>query len=80
LGDKGEVIVSFIAKYENRSHDLNFIASQIKLDTFGELSIQAASPENKHYSQFYDAETKEIIRRLYAKDIELFDYEYLDEK
>lgn len=40
---------------------------------------QGASPKFKHYSQFYDAETQGVIRRLYADDIELFSYEFDDE-
>jgi hypothetical protein len=32
----------------------------------------------KHYSQFYDAETQSVIRRLYADDIELFSCEFED--
>jgi len=78
LGDNGEIIVDFIAKYENRSHDLKLIASRIKLDNFGERHIQRATPKDKHYSGSYDTETREVIRRLYAKDIELFDYEFDD--
>ncbi len=79
LGENGEIIVDYIAKYENRSHDLQIISSRLNIDRLGELSIQSASPKNKHYSKFYDAETSGIIRNLYAKDIELFDYQFDDE-
>jgi hypothetical protein len=78
LGDNGEIIVDFIARYENRSHDLKMIASRLKLDDFGGLCIQMATPKDKHYSEIYDVETREIIRRLYAKDIDLFGYEFYD--
>lgn len=78
LGENGELIVDYIAKYENRYHDLQLIASRLNIDKLGEVFIQRATPKNTHYSHFYDDETKEIIRNLYAKDIELFDYEFED--
>lgn len=78
LGKNGEIIVDYIGKYENRLHDLNLIASYLGLSKLGELTIQRASPKNKHYSEYYDPETRDIIGRLYAKDIELFDYGFDD--
>lgn len=79
LGENGEIIVDFIAKYENRSHDLKVIASRLGLNKLGELHIQNAKPEELHYSTFYNSETQEIIRRLYSKDISLFGYEFDDQ-
>lgn len=76
LGKNGEIIVNFIGKYENRSHDLNLVASHLNLNDLGKLHIQRAQPRESHYSYFYDSETEEIIRRLYSKDIELFNYEF----
>jgi hypothetical protein len=76
LGDEGEILVDFIARYENRRHDLNLISSRIKIDNLGELWLQKAVADERHYSEYYDSETIEIIRRLYAKDIELFGYEF----
>ena len=79
LGEDGEIIVDFIAKYENRLHDLQLIASRLNFRELGQLHIQSAAPRNRNYSEFYDSETREIIRSLYKEDIELFDYKF-DEK
>jgi len=76
LGENGELIVDFTARYEDRSNDLRIIASRLKIDSLGELNVQAATPRNRHYSEFYDAQTTEIVRGLYKKDIELFGYEF----
>ena len=56
--------------------DLQTIADRIKIKDFGELKVQASAPRSKHYSQFYDEESKQIIAELYKKDIELFDYAF----
>ena len=78
LGENGDIIVDFIAKYENRVHDLKLIASRLGIDEFDNISMLCASPKNRHYSEFYDTETREIVRRIYMKDIELFNYEFED--
>lgn len=75
----GSIMVDYVAKYENRTDDLAEIGSRLKIKQLGDLVVQGASPKFKHYSQFYDAETQGVIRRLYADDIELFSYEFDDE-
>lgn len=79
-GGGGGIIVDFIARYENRLHDLKYIASRIKLPNLGKLHIQKATPEDTHYSKFYDTETIDIIRKIYAQDIELFNYAFDDQR
>lgn len=76
LDENGNIMINFIARYENRSHDLKEIGTRINFDGLGRLHLLDASPKGRHYAEFYDPETKEIIRRLYAKDIELFGYEF----
>jgi len=76
LDAEGTVIVDFIAKYENRSEDLQAVGSRIKIRNLEGLHIQSVSPNHKHYSEFYDEELKEIIQRRFARDIELFDYTF----
>ena len=80
LDRKGNVLVSYIARYENREHDLQLIASRIGLPGFGKLYLNKTSPGKGHYSYSYDDETQEIVRTLYAKDIQLFGYEFEDKK
>ncbi len=76
LNSNGEIMVDYIAKYENREHDLKFIASRIGLPELGRLHVQSSTSEIKHYSYFYDSEMKEIIQTIYAKDIDLFNYQF----
>ena len=78
--NKGNVLVSYIARYENRKHDLQFIASRIGLPRFGKLYLHKSNSRKEHYSYSYDDETQEIVRTLYAKDIQLLGYEFEDKK
>jgi hypothetical protein len=75
LDDNHDIIVDFIGRYENRRSDIARIAAKIGCDSLGNLAIQKASSSNKHYSDYYDRETREIIKTLYEKDIDLFNYE-----
>ncbi len=78
--DNGEIIVSFVAKYENRENDLKFIANKIGFPALGSLTVQKAAPESKHYSEYYNDETKGIVEEIYSKDIELFGYKFENKK
>ena len=77
LSDKqGNIIVSFVGKFENREQDLKKIACKIGVEALGDALLQKASPQKYHYSEFYDEQMKEIIYKRFRKDIELFEYEF----
>lgn len=74
--EQGNIIISYVGKYENRADVLKKIEQEIGCNELGKLFIQKASPKNKHYSVYYDEETKNIVGELYKKDILLFDYKF----
>ena len=63
IRDRGEIAVDFIGKFESLENDWNHIAKQ--------LGIQKALPHKqknsprKHYTEFYNSKTKEIIRQKF---------------
>ncbi len=74
--ENGNIIVSYIAKYETRTKDLTYLSEKLNMPEFGKLATQKATPVTMHYSEYYDNETKKIVEEIYSKDIELFDYKF----
>ena len=66
-------MVDFVGKMENMQKDFSYVA--MKLGCKKELE-KVNVGERKSYASYYNNETREIVRRVYAKDIELFGYVY----
>ena len=67
----GKIMVDFVGKMENMQKDFSYVA--MKLGCEKELKKVNAG-KMKNYDSCYDNETREIVRRVYAKDIDLFGY------
>ena len=78
LDEDGEIMVDCVVKYENRNSELKFVASRLGIPELGKLHVQGTSHNKaaEHYSEAYDLEMKEIVATIYAKDIDLFNYQF----
>ena len=77
---RGRILVDYVARYERREDDLERIRKRLNMKTLGGRLLNKAAPDDDHYSRHYDDETREIVRALYARDIELFGYEFEDKR
>lgn len=74
--EHGELIVDSVIKFENRENELATVAKRIGLKELGTTHVNKHTPIEKHYSEYYDAQSIEIIAELYQRDLEWFGYEF----
>jgi len=73
----GKVIVDFIGKFENLQEDFNIICDRVGISRRLLPHLKKTPGKcRKHYTEYYNDETKDLIAQKFSKDIDYFDYEF----
>ncbi|WP_440996106.1 sulfotransferase family 2 domain-containing protein [Arhodomonas sp. SL1] len=74
---QGRQIVDYIARYERLSRDFEEICRRIGINP-PSLPHRRRAAERRAYTDYYTAETRALVARHYAEDIERFGYQFGD--
>jgi hypothetical protein len=74
----GELALDFVGKFENIEEDFEVIKRQLNMPPYIELTKKnvTGSRTKKDYRDYYTEEMIGIVKKVYQKDIELFDYQF----
>ena len=70
----GNTLVDFLGRFESFDKDLAVVLNN--LDIASEVIPRKNVSKHDHYSNYYNAETRELIRDRFKKDIDFFGYEF----
>lgn len=76
LQDKrGQVPLDFIGRFERLEQDWSHVCEVLEIED-PTLPRMIVGQHGAHYTQAYDDETRDVIARLYAAEIALFNYRF----
>jgi hypothetical protein len=74
-----ESTIDYIGRYENFAEDIRYVLSVLNIDRKFDIHINKGVRRG-HYSKFYTPDRKELVEKVYKKDIMEFSYAFEDRK
>lgn len=71
--------IDFVGRFENRNNDLEYISKRIGVSINKDIHTrkkQMLDKNKKHYTEYYDDYTRELVSTIYSKDIKFYGYEF----
>lgn len=72
----GDLAVDFVGRYENLETDFQYVAERIGFPSTISLPRVQANPQSVNYADYYTATTRDVVATRFAKDIDLFAYQF----
>ena len=67
-------LTNFVGRCEDMQYDFDYVCGKLKIP---KTKLPNRNPtKHKHYTEYYDDETRQIVAEKYAKDIKYFGYKY----
>jgi len=70
----GNIVVDFVGRFENLNSDAAHIFNRLGLASASLPKLNQS--RHTHYSQWYNAKTRQLVADRFARDIALFDYRF----
>jgi hypothetical protein len=74
--DRNKILVDFVGRYENIEEDFKALCIKLRRPELPLAKINISNPVKNSYIKVYSNEMIDKVSKLYAKDIELFNYTF----